>query len=188
MNSNYPERWLNDRRIRNLSDSAHRLFVLALTYSVGNYTDGILSPGDMDDLLRGQKIDAAAVAELEMQEVLEVVRDGWLLVDFDSTQTSAAQAKGAALARKRKNDSQSSKRLTALTAPVFVSEKDDFSLDQASSNTKEALIKATPSETSWAPATVDSWAVALLPGSDGELFQAPEFATTESGVNGAYSK
>jgi hypothetical protein len=43
----FPERWLNDRRLLRLSDAAFRLFVISLTWSVSNRTDGVLDTGDL---------------------------------------------------------------------------------------------------------------------------------------------
>jgi len=43
----FPERWLNDRRVLRLSDPAFRLFVIPLTWSVSNRTDGDLYDDDL---------------------------------------------------------------------------------------------------------------------------------------------
>jgi hypothetical protein len=49
----FPERWLNDRRVR--------LFVISLTWSVSNRTDGDLYD---DDLLLIRRVDLAAASRL----------------------------------------------------------------------------------------------------------------------------
>lgn len=43
----FPERWLNDRRVMRLSPDAFRTFVIALTWSVANRTDGVITDDDM---------------------------------------------------------------------------------------------------------------------------------------------
>jgi hypothetical protein len=57
----FPERWLNDRRLLRLSDAAFRLFVVSLTWSVSNRTDGEL---DASDLALMPGIDPTAAGEL----------------------------------------------------------------------------------------------------------------------------
>jgi hypothetical protein len=58
----FPERWLNNRRVLRLSDRAFRLFVISLTWSVSNRTDGELY--DDDDLLLIPRVDLAAASRL----------------------------------------------------------------------------------------------------------------------------
>ncbi|WP_405071569.1 hypothetical protein OG558_19725 [Kribbella sp. NBC_01510] len=86
----YPERWLNDRRINRLSDSAHRAFVRSLAWSVSNRTDGRLYADDLDDL----RVDPGVVVEFTKAGLWETWDEGWLIVDFDTTQTTKAQLEG----------------------------------------------------------------------------------------------
>lgn len=190
MNSNYPERWLNDRRIKRLSDAGHRFLVIAMTYAVANKTDGLLDLETVDELVGNHGCDREAVPELISRGLLMVVEDGWFLIDFPTTQTSVAQANAAELARMKKNRDQNVKRYIdlkreSLTVSIRDSEKKVFSLDQTSTRpdqTKQGLPGGLP-------APEASWETASLPGAmAGELFQVPEYATTESGVNGAYSR
>lgn len=94
----FPERWLNDRRIMRLSPRDFRSFVVALTYSVANKTDGRLDLADLEACpgFNLESIPALVSAGLW----LELDRPGtWAMVEFIETQTTRAQLD--ALARKR---------------------------------------------------------------------------------------
>jgi hypothetical protein len=95
----FPERWLNDRRVLRLSDAGFRLFVTSLAWSVSNRTDGVLYDDDLQLLLRA---DTGRGEELRKAGLWERDRDRWLIVEFVSTQTTAAQLAG--LERKRAVD------------------------------------------------------------------------------------
>lgn len=87
----YPERWLNDRRLLRLSDAGHRLFVTSLAWSVSNRTDGVLHD---DDLCLIPRADTGRAEELEKAGLWERDRDRWVVVEYASTQTTAAQLAG----------------------------------------------------------------------------------------------
>jgi hypothetical protein len=109
----FPERWLNDRRLLRLSDAAFRLFVVSLTWSVSNRTDGEL---DASDLALMPGIDPAAAVEL--------VRAGlwmaggspsptaapWLITEFASTQTSSSELQILTNARRREREKKRRQR------------------------------------------------------------------------------
>lgn len=84
----FPERWLNDRRVLRLSDAAHRLFVVALAWSVSNRTDGVI---DDEDLRLIPGVDTARAHELGQAELWDRYPDHWLIVDYDATQTTRDQ-------------------------------------------------------------------------------------------------
>jgi hypothetical protein len=84
----FPERWLNDRRILRLSDAAHRLFVTALAWSVSNRTDGVIDDDDLP-LIPGVDVDRAR--ELDRAGLWDRYSDHWLILDYDSTQTTRDQ-------------------------------------------------------------------------------------------------
>lgn len=100
----YPDRWLNDRRIRRLSDRAHRVFVTTLVWSVSNRTDGRIETEDLDEL--------PTVPDRMVRD--ELVKSGlWrrdgadlVIAGFDETQTTAAEldrlARARAAARQKK--------------------------------------------------------------------------------------
>ncbi|MCA1704843.1 MAG: hypothetical protein LC808_16880 [Actinobacteria bacterium] len=87
----FPERWLNDRRMLRLSDAGFRLFVTSLAWSVSNRTDGALLD---DDLSLLAYTDSNRVAELARAGLWERRPNGWQIVDFAVTQTTAAQLAG----------------------------------------------------------------------------------------------
>lgn len=102
----FPERWINDRRIRLLSDQAFRLFVYSLVWSVANRTDGAIHD---DDLPLIPDIDQAKADELIKQKLWKRDADRWLIADYEDTQTSAddldrlAGMRRAARERQRKH-------------------------------------------------------------------------------------
>lgn len=88
----FPERWLNDRRIIRLTDSAFRTFVLGMTWAVANRSDGYVSSDDLD-LVHGAK--AADADELVKASLWSRADDaGYWIEDFTKVQTSAAQLDG----------------------------------------------------------------------------------------------
>lgn len=84
----FPERWLNDRRVMRLSDAAHRLFVVSLAWSVSNRTDGVI---DDDDLRLIPGVEPGRAEELGKAGLWDRYPDHWLIVDYDSTQTTRDQ-------------------------------------------------------------------------------------------------
>lgn len=93
----FPDRWLTDRRVLRLSDRAFRLFVTSLAWSASNRTDGQLDAGDLE-LLPGAA-DEVTCQALVGAELWASEGDGYVIVDYAATQTTAAQL--AASERKR---------------------------------------------------------------------------------------
>ena len=83
-----PERWLNDRRIQQLSSESFFAFANALMWSVSNRTDGVIRHADLELIPRCKSGHADELAE---SGLLKRRRDGWLIADFYMTQTSKAQ-------------------------------------------------------------------------------------------------
>lgn len=106
----YPERWLNDRRIQKLSDSAHRTFVTLMTWSVSNRSDGQF---DADDVAFTAHAKADDFEELYRSNLLTKNGNGWLLADFEETQTTAASLKGAEAARRHEREKKARQRAHA---------------------------------------------------------------------------
>ena len=84
----FPDRWLTDRRLNRLSDADHRSFVNALVWAVSNRTDGRL---DMDDLEVVPKFKTESIAAFEASGLWARSGEVWQIVEYGSTQTSAAQ-------------------------------------------------------------------------------------------------
>lgn len=218
-NFNYPERWLNDRRIRGLTDTGHRFFVLAMTYSVANLTDGYLSADDITDLVESQRLDLKTLDELEAQKLTEPASAGKIyLVDFESTQTSAASMRAAAFARSKKNQTQNLKRLddmqrAAHAAPSPVETGETLGqTNTATAHPSAARIGEAKSKhafTKQEAPPVTSWPVAEIPKDDdsqraydddkwtdpadwadmnGEIFTLDPSPDASTGSNGAYSR
>lgn len=108
-----PERWLVDRRLLKLSDSAHRTFITALLWSVSNRTDGRFEVEDLELMPRARPAD---VVELLAAGLL--ARDGSQLVlpDFPLTQTSRSELEVLENVRRRDREKKARKR--AEEAPV----------------------------------------------------------------------
>lgn len=87
----YPERWLNDRRLIRLTDGQYRTFTMMLIWSVANRTDGFVHP---DDIGMVHGADPDDVPELIAAGLWEPAPDGFVIVDFASTQTSREQLAG----------------------------------------------------------------------------------------------
>ncbi|WP_082956402.1 hypothetical protein [Mycobacterium sp. E787] len=83
-----PDRWLLDRRFSRLSGNQFRAFIAALTWSASNRTDGVIAPDDLPEIrwLTADDMPAFVAAGLCAR-----LHDGWLIVDFLSTQTTRAQ-------------------------------------------------------------------------------------------------
>jgi len=84
--AHFPERWLNDRRILRLPPEAFRFFVLSLTWSVANRTDGVIYD---DDLALIPGADSGAIDVLAKADLWKRTADYWLIMVYDDTQTTA---------------------------------------------------------------------------------------------------
>ena len=84
----HPERWLNDRRIQQLSSEAFFAFSNALLWSVSNRTDGVIKFAELELIPRCKPADAD---ELAAAGLWKRRRDGWMIADFGSTQRSRKQ-------------------------------------------------------------------------------------------------
>jgi hypothetical protein len=99
----FPERWLNDRRVLRLPDAAFRLFVLGLTWSVANRTDGLIA---LDDLVLIPGTDPTAAGHMEDAGLWLREAGHWLIADFEDTQTTRAQLEHLADQRRKNRDRQ----------------------------------------------------------------------------------
>lgn len=86
----FPDRWMLDRRVMTLPPGAFRTYVLSLTWAVSNRTDGHLGPDELAMVPGGGVSDAHR--DLFVQKELWAKQaDGYLILDFLTTQTSAAK-------------------------------------------------------------------------------------------------
>ncbi|MEX5268124.1 hypothetical protein [Kocuria sp. CPCC 204721] len=100
VDSRYPTYYLNDRRVRRLSDAAHRAFVNVTAFCVENRTDGFLDREDVDLV---PNTNTKCMDELMERGLATGSAKGWQLTDYGKTQSSAAQLDNALL-RRRESD------------------------------------------------------------------------------------
>jgi hypothetical protein len=84
----FPERWLNDRRVQQLSSEAFVAFANALMWSVSNRTDGVIRFADLELIPRCKSADADELAEAGL---LKRRSNGWLIAVYAATQRSRKQ-------------------------------------------------------------------------------------------------
>lgn len=87
----FPDRWLHDKRVMRLNPVDFRSFVVSLTWSASNRTDGRIEPGDT---LMIPGFSDSSIAALEAAELWCPLPGAWMIVDFDATQTSKTQLEG----------------------------------------------------------------------------------------------
>lgn len=97
VDSRYPTYYLNDRRVRRLSDAAHRAFVNVTAFCVENRTDGFLDREDVDLV---PNTNTKCMDELMERGLATGSAKGWQLTDYGKTQSSAAQLDNALLQRR----------------------------------------------------------------------------------------
>lgn len=105
----YPERWLSDRRILRLSDQQHRTFVVTLAWTVSNRTDGVIEHADLP-LIVGCDVSSPTLAALEERGLWERTADGWVIVDWTSSQTTRDELKVLENARRREREKKQRQR------------------------------------------------------------------------------
>ena len=111
-----PERWLTDRRFATLSHEAFRSYHLALMWSVANRTDGALLPAELNlipGFCKGSPSDLVGAGLWTPQST------GWLITDFEQTQTSSAQLR--ALDENRAKEREKKRRQRAKKADAVTS-------------------------------------------------------------------
>lgn len=96
-----PERWLSDRRLARLKDDEYRSFVQALMWSVCNRTEGRIEPADLALIPSFAPGAQDSLADSGLFTALPRGR-GWLITDFELTQTTRARLEQ--LDRKRVQD------------------------------------------------------------------------------------
>ena len=102
-----PERWLNDRRLLRLSDAGYRLHLTAMTWSVSNRTDGAI---DADDVALMPSVQADKAGELVAAGLWQHRGNGWLIADYDSSQTSRHELEVLENLRRRDREKKARQR------------------------------------------------------------------------------
>jgi hypothetical protein len=109
------ERFLTDRRVRRLSDTEFRLYVVALVWSVANRTDGVIHD---DDLALLPDVDPAAAAALVKAELWHRERGRWRMDRFAAEQTSRHELEVLENVRKRDREKKARQRAAAKDAAI----------------------------------------------------------------------
>lgn len=81
----FPERWLNDRRFSRLSGDQRWGFMAIMAWSVSNRTEGVVTFDDVADIRWLNPDDMPVYVNVGL---CAEVDEGWLIVDFQSTQTT----------------------------------------------------------------------------------------------------
>lgn len=98
----FPDRWLNDARLRRLTDRAYRTYANTLLWAVSNRTDGIVRREDVG-LVPDAYIEDTD--DFVKHNLWQVRQDGaWLIKDFAATQTSRSQLEGFELKKRQEAD------------------------------------------------------------------------------------
>jgi hypothetical protein len=113
-----PERYLTDRRVLRLSDSAFRAFVNAMIWAVSNRTDGVIEQHDLTlipNFVTGHEQDFITAGLWDLHE------DGYIIIDFATTQTSRDELEVLENARRADREKKRRQRQAAKTAIPFES-------------------------------------------------------------------
>lgn len=108
-----PERWLTDRRLQRLTPEHRDSYVWALVWSVSNRTDGLIEP---EDLALIPNFTPGAPAALINAGLWAALDEGWLIVDFPSTQTTRAEHEILENARAREREKKARQRAKAASS------------------------------------------------------------------------
>jgi len=174
MDMRYCERWMNDRRVLRLNDLEHRGFVLAMTWSVSNRTDGVITAGDLPYLpqpVTRETLEALCRAGLASEELAgdEVV---WVMTDYSTSQTSRAEFDSMTAAREQKKIAARNRRSTNRVGeggPEFsdvpvTTQASASASASASAQGQEKDKSAGTKEVSGDSEPATSWPVAAIPG------------------------
>lgn len=111
----FPERWLTDRRVLQLSDAGFRLFVVGMAWSVSNRSDGIICDADLRLM---PFIDPACADELVRNGLWKRKGRGrWLITDFAATQSSRDVLDALEGYRRSEREKKARQRLKASECP-----------------------------------------------------------------------
>jgi hypothetical protein len=104
----FPERWLNDRRIQQLSSDAFFAFSNALLWTESNRTDGVIKFADLELIPRCK---SAQADELVAAGLWRNRRDdGWVIAVYTDTQRSRKQLENQDKYLTRERERKAAKR------------------------------------------------------------------------------
>ncbi len=100
-------RWLNDRRVVGLTGDDFKSFVIAGAWMVENRTDGRITADDLDFIPRFNK---TSIKRLVVAELWEETTNGWVMTDYQATQTSRAEFETLENNRRREREKKARQR------------------------------------------------------------------------------
>lgn len=103
----FPERYLSDRRVLRLTADEFRGWSFATIWSVSNRTDGLILN---DELPLVPFMKAETARKLESCGLWSATGDGWVIADFDQTQTSRHELEVLDNARRRDREKKARQR------------------------------------------------------------------------------
>ncbi|MDQ0212649.1 hypothetical protein J2S92_003339 [Arthrobacter bambusae] len=142
MDARFPTYYITDRRILRLSPEQFRFFVIATTWSVSNKTDGHISTEDLELI---PFVNHEYPAALVRSGLWKSTESGWLIAEFEQTQTSAAQME-AAMENRLAKDRERQKRARVARKEASRSESMDASRDDHVSFGRQGRGKAEEEE------------------------------------------
>jgi hypothetical protein len=106
----FPERWLIDRRFSRsrLSGDQFRGYMGMLAWSVSNETDGVVTEADLPEMI--QWLDPNDMPVFVTVGLCAPLANGWLIIDFEDTQTSRDELQALKKIRKSGRDRQAKRR------------------------------------------------------------------------------
>lgn len=102
-----PERYLMRREVLERTPVEFQSWIMATVWCVANRTEGVVLQGDLRHI---PCFTEAAIPVLVSVGLWEAIDGGWLIVDFDETQTSKAQLDAADKARRADRDRKRAQR------------------------------------------------------------------------------
>ena len=116
----FPERWLNDARLQRVPAGAYRLFGNSLMWAVSNRTDGHVPAWALTMIPHATEADAK---ELAAAGLWADGHGGWVIADYEDTQSTRDDLEVLANARKRQRDKKRRQRAGIVspgTVPGYV--------------------------------------------------------------------
>lgn len=107
-----PERYLMDRRVAKLSDAAFRTYILGTTWAVSNMTDGYITQDDFGLIPSSNPLVISELVDSGLWLAQE--RGGWLIADYEKTQTSRSELETLAKVRRRDREKKARQRAARL--------------------------------------------------------------------------
>jgi hypothetical protein len=104
----FPERWLNDARLQRVSADAYRLYGNALMWCVANRTDGHVPEWALGMIPHAAATVAGELIAVGLWAVHE--HDGWIITDFEDTQSSSSDLEVLDNARRRQREKKRRQR------------------------------------------------------------------------------